>query len=115
MGEFLGFVIAALLVVILVGIGLTALLAIVAVPLSLLPPVVTWFVGVLHRSECKRRGLDPEVDLEFHRAKMEEDKWTRRAQEYKANGDDGRAAECERMAAHAGDRAAAIEASRGSK
>lgn len=118
MGEFLGFVFAALLVMILVGMGLVVLLAIVSVllaPLSLLPPVVTWFVGVLHRRECKRRGLDPERDLEFHRAKMEADQWTQRAQAYKANGDDGRAAECERMAANAAVRAAAIEASQGSK
>lgn len=118
MGEFLGFVFAALLVVMLVVIALWVLLVIVSAllaPLSLLPPVVTWFVGVLHRRECKRRGLDPERDLEFHRAKMEADQWTQRAQAYKANGDDGRAAECERMAANAGDRAAAIEASRGSK
>lgn len=46
---------------------------------------------------------------------MEADQWTQRAQAYKANGDDGRAAECERMAAHAAVRAAAIEASQGDK
>ena len=113
MGEFLGFVFAAIL---LVGIALSVLLVIVSMlvaPLTLLPPVVSWVVGWLHRSECKRLGLDPERDLEFHRAKRDEDQWRRRAQEYKENGDNGRAAECERMAANAADRAAAIEASQG--
>lgn len=113
MGEFLGFVLGAMIVVLLFAMALTVLLAILVPPLTLLPPVVSWVVGWLHRSECKRLGLDPERDLEFHRAKGDEDQWRRRAQEYKENGDDGRAAECERMAANAADRAAAIEASQG--
>lgn len=61
MGEFLGFVFAALLVVTLAAFALTALLAIVSVllaPLALVPPVVTWFVGVQHRREFKRRDSD---------------------------------------------------------
>ena len=118
MVEFFGFVLGVLLLLTLLVVmvwGAVLVFGILLGPLMVMLPVLSGVVGVLHMIKCWWRGVDPERDLEFQRAKMEEGQWRRLAQQYKENGDSGRAAECERMAACAAERAVDMQAPEGRK